>query len=66
MMEEKTNNQYNPRLRHVRRRLFEGDDDNDEQQKHEDIDKRFSEEMRIQLEQVKSKRLFFKLNLNNY
>lgn len=57
-MEEKTDNLYNIRLRNVRRKLFQDDDDNDEQQKRKDINNRFSEEMQMQLEQVRSK-LFF-------
>lgn len=52
-MEEKTDNLYNVRLRKVCRRLFQDDGDNDEQEKREAIDNRFSEERRIQLEEVK-------------
>ncbi|XP_077268854.1 uncharacterized protein LOC143900934 isoform X3 [Temnothorax americanus] len=53
VMAEETNNLYNAQLRNVRRRLFQ--DDGDEQQKHKDIDNRFSEERRIQLEQSMEK-----------
>ncbi|XP_024871658.1 uncharacterized protein LOC112454469 isoform X2 [Temnothorax curvispinosus] len=55
VMAEKTNNLYSARLRNVRRRLFQDDGDNDEQQKHKDIENRFSEERRIQLEQSMEK-----------
>lgn len=54
--------QYNARLRKVRRRLFPDDGDQNEQQ---NIDNRFLEEMRIQLEQVRSKRFFFNKNSSN-
>lgn len=65
-MEENTDNLYNARLRNVRRRLFQDDGDNDKQQKRENIDNSFAEEMRIQLEQVRNTRFFFnRSNLND-
>lgn len=63
-MGEKTDNLYEARLRKVRRRLFQDDDDNDKQETRENIDNRFSEEMRIQLEEVRNERLFFNESMN--
>ncbi|KAL0107696.1 hypothetical protein PUN28_014774 [Cardiocondyla obscurior] len=50
-MEGTTDSLRNGRFRHVRRRLFQDDGDNDDQQKFENSENRFSEEMRLQLEQ---------------
>lgn len=53
MMEEKTDELYDARLRKVRRKLFPDDDDTNETR--ENSDNRFSEDMRIQLEKVSNK-----------
>lgn len=65
-MEGKTDNLYDAQLRKVRRKLFQDDDDTNEQETRENIDNRFSEEMRIQLEEVRNKRIFLnESNLND-